>query len=38
MFEGRESVPPGEARAYLCENMVCGLPAASAAELAAQLN
>jgi uncharacterized protein YyaL (SSP411 family) len=37
MFEGRESVPGGTAMAYLCENMVCGLPVSSAEELAGQL-
>ena len=31
------SAPPGEAAAWVCEDFVCGLPARSAAELAAQL-
>jgi uncharacterized protein YyaL (SSP411 family) len=38
MFEGRESVPAGTALAYLCENMVCGLPVGTADELAGQLD
>ncbi|MEX1102829.1 MAG: thioredoxin domain-containing protein, partial [Dehalococcoidia bacterium] len=38
MFEGREPVSAGEALAYLCENMVCGLPASSAEELAGQFD
>ena len=36
VLEGR-AAPPGEAAAWVCEDFVCGLPARSAAELAAQL-
>jgi hypothetical protein len=36
MFEGREPTGPG-ALAYLCENMVCKMPARTPEELAAQL-
>ncbi len=35
LFEGREAT--GEPTAYVCENMVCNLPARSPQELAAQL-
>ena len=35
LLEGRPA-PTGEARAYLCRRFVCGLPAASPEELAAQ--
>ncbi|MYA52298.1 MAG: thioredoxin domain-containing protein [Dehalococcoidia bacterium] len=36
LLEGREA-PDGDATAWLCENMVCQLPAGSPAELSAQI-
>ena len=37
LLEGREA-PEGGAKAWLCENMVCQLPAGSPAELSAQID
>ncbi|MXZ88366.1 MAG: thioredoxin domain-containing protein [Dehalococcoidia bacterium] len=37
LLEGREA-PDGDATAWLCENMVCQLPAGSPAELSAQID